>query len=71
MIKPDLEIYRHVANALGVSSSDCLLVDDGLANVAGARLTGWDAIHFTSGEQLRHQLAARGILWPSGECPRG
>ena len=62
MIKPEPEIYRHVANELGVSPSDCLLVDDGLANVEGARLTGWDAIHFTSGEHLRHQLAARGTL---------
>ena len=62
MIKPEPEIYRHVANELGVSPSDCLLIDDGLANVEGARLTGWDAIHFTSGEHLRHQLAARGIL---------
>ena len=62
MIKPDPEIYRHVANALGMSPSECLLVDDGLANVEGARLTGRGAIHFTSAEQLRHQLAASGIL---------
>ena len=62
MIKPEPAIYRYVTNALGVSPSDCLLIDDGLANVEGARLTGWDAIHFASGQDLRRQLVARGVI---------
>ncbi|OLT15740.1 hypothetical protein BJF78_15965 [Pseudonocardia sp. CNS-139] len=38
--KPDPEIYRRVAERLGVAVTDCLVVDDADRNVRGARAAG-------------------------------
>jgi HAD superfamily hydrolase (TIGR01509 family) len=38
--KPDPEIYRRVAERLGVPVAECVVVDDADRNVRGARLAG-------------------------------
>jgi putative hydrolase of the HAD superfamily len=42
--KPDPEIYRLAERALGVSASDCVLIDDSERNCRGAERAGWQAI---------------------------
>jgi len=39
--KPHAEAYRRVEEALGAAPSECLLVDDSLLNIQGARERGW------------------------------
>jgi len=46
IVKPDARIYQVVAQRLGVSVGDCLLVDDFAENVQGARKAGMQALCF-------------------------
>ena len=62
MMKPEPDIYRHVAEALAVLPEDCLLIDDLSANIDGARSVGFDAIHFQNAEQLALELTARSLV---------
>ena len=64
MMKPGPEIYEHVADALAVDPEDCILIDDTVANVDGARRVGFDAIRFRTSEQLGAELEARGVQQP-------
>lgn len=41
--KPQAEAYLHVAKELGVAAEDCLLIDDELPCVEGARLVGMNS----------------------------
>jgi len=41
--------------------SRILIIDDAPANIAAARLRGWDAIHFTNNAALIAELTARGL----------
>ena len=43
--KPDPELYRRVAARLGVGVNDCVVVDDHLRNVRGARAAGAVVVH--------------------------
>lgn len=42
--KPDLEIFRLAEQRLGVSATDCVLIDDSARNCRAAELAGWQAI---------------------------
>jgi putative hydrolase of the HAD superfamily len=59
--KPDPAIYRHTLDKLGVAAEDAIFVDDIAANITAARALGIDGIQFTSVEQLRRDLEARGL----------
>ena len=59
--KPDPAIYTHTLEKLGVSAHEAIFVDDIPANIAAARALGIDGIQFTSVEQLRTDLEARGV----------
>ena len=61
LIKPDLAIYEHHAEAFGLDPAATVFIDDSLANVEGARAAGWRALHFTDGERLAGDLAALGL----------
>jgi 2-haloacid dehalogenase len=56
MVKPDPTIYRHHAEAFGLSPAATLFFDDNAANVAGAQAAGWNAERFVGPEQLRADL---------------
>jgi 2-haloacid dehalogenase len=62
MVKPDRAIYDHLVETYDLTPAQCLFIDDNRANVAGARAAGWQAVRFVSPDQLRRELAARGLL---------
>jgi putative hydrolase of the HAD superfamily len=53
MIKPDPEIYRHVARSLGIEPAAMVFVDNKEVNVAGAESIGATGHHFTGVRELR------------------
>ena len=60
--KPDPRSYTGPAETLGVSTSDCIFVDDRKINCEAARETGMVAIEFSNAEKLRAELMAFGVL---------
>jgi glucose-1-phosphatase len=62
MSKPSPTIYRATLDALGVSSSEALYVDDLQEFVDAVRALGLDAIRFESRDSLERQLRSRGLL---------
>ena len=60
--KPDPRIFELTARRLGLPLSACLLIDDKARNTAAAQAAGMQVITFVSLEQLRRELASRG-LW--------
>jgi putative hydrolase of the HAD superfamily len=71
-VKPELEIYRHCIDALGVQPSEALFIDDREINLESARTAGIRGIRFESVERLREDLQALGftILPGKSEPPR-
>ena len=61
LVKPELAIYRHSLDGLGVAASEALFVDDREANIEGARSVGMFAIQFRSLTQLGNDLRAQGF----------
>lgn len=57
-LKPESRSFAQAAAALGHEASELMLVDDDATNVAGARRSGWRAIHFESTAQLTKELLA-------------
>jgi FMN phosphatase YigB (HAD superfamily) len=62
MIKPDPAIYTYTCEKLGVAPKDTLFLDDNPKNVRAAEALGIHGIHFKSVDQLRQELASRGLL---------
>jgi 2-haloacid dehalogenase len=60
--KPDPAIFQLLLDRFGLDPETTVSVDDSPANVAAARRLGIDAIRFTGPDQLRRELAARGLL---------
>jgi epoxide hydrolase-like predicted phosphatase len=60
--KPEPEIYAVTLACLGVMAGEVLYIDDFLANVEGARLAGWRAVHVASEDDV---LAAVAALLPT------
>jgi len=58
MRKPDTEIYRHTANALGVPPQQCVMVDDLAHNVRGAVEAGMVGVLHRSYEETVMELEA-------------
>ncbi|MDX3925504.1 MAG: HAD family phosphatase [Shinella sp.] len=61
LIKPDRAIYEKHAHDFGLAPAHTLFIDDSMANVEGARLAGWNAVHFTDPEKLGSDLSAYGL----------
>lgn len=59
--KPDPTIYLQTCEALEVSPSESLFIDDKLENIVGAEKAGLQALQFTTVEQLRRDLESRGL----------
>lgn len=60
--KPSPVIFELMASRLGLSTSDCLMIDDILENCEGAERAGMEAIHYTSNTGLLDHLYQQGIL---------
>lgn len=56
ILKPDPRIFELVAQKLGVSTSDCVMIDDVKDNIDGAISSGMKGIVFTSVDQTKHDL---------------
>jgi putative hydrolase of the HAD superfamily len=60
--KPSPAAYAAALTVLGAAPADVLFVDDSESNVDGARRMGIAAVHFTTAESLRSELANAGLL---------
>lgn len=56
--KPDPEVYRRTAERLGLTPDECVVVDDHLANIRGARAAGAVVIHHRDPETTVEELSA-------------
>jgi len=56
MIKPNPAIFEHALQKFGKQASECVYIDDSLANVQQANKLGFTAIHFQSPDQLAREL---------------
>ncbi|MBO0663455.1 HAD family phosphatase [Jiella sp. MQZ9-1] len=63
-IKPDRAIYDIHAERFGLDPAKTLFIDDTVKNVDGAKAAGWQAVHFTSPDQLYADLCERGLKIP-------
>jgi len=61
LLKPDPEIYQHLAKSCAIVPNESVFLDDVLANVEGARTEDFHAIQFINAQQARHDLAALGL----------
>lgn len=61
LIKPDIAIYEAHTESFGLNPAATIFIDDSAPNVEGAKKAGWDAVLFTGAEQLRADLAERGV----------
>lgn len=56
LIKPDPAIFQLTLKRIDRKASECLFIDDSLANIETARNMGFHTIHFQSPEQLESDL---------------
>jgi putative hydrolase of the HAD superfamily len=62
--KPDVRIYLHAAEALGLEPAVCLHIDDLARNVAGAREAGFHALQYDGNfASLAASLRSLGLRW--------
>jgi 2-haloacid dehalogenase len=61
-IKPEPQFFEIALRRIGRPASECLFIDDSLANIEQARRMGFAAIHFLSAGQLEKDMQRLGIL---------
>lgn len=61
LIKPDPAIYKHLLGKYNLVPSECVFLDDTLANIEAAKALGINGIHFKDLEQAKEALATLGI----------
>jgi putative hydrolase of the HAD superfamily len=59
--KPDLAIYRHAAEGLGVAPGSVLFIDDREENIAAAQEAGMVALQYSTHEHFLEQMRELGI----------
>jgi len=62
LIKPDVEVFEHVAAALPVPPERVLFLDDNLINVEAARTVGFRSAHTRGVAEARAALVGAGLL---------
>ena len=62
IVKPDPEIFEIMLKKIGRPASECLFIDDAIANVEQAKNMGFVTIHFKSPGQLDQELHQLGLL---------
>jgi putative hydrolase of the HAD superfamily len=70
--KPDLEIYRHAVEGLGVPAGEILFIDDREENILAARTAGMVAVQYSSHGafvQEMKRLGLEGLLFPATTLP--
>lgn len=61
-IKPQPEIFALAAQRFGAPADELVFLDDHPPNVAQARASGWNAVHFASAAQAERELRANGWI---------
>ena len=61
-LKPDREVFLHVAETLGCEPSTILFLDDQPLNVEGARAAGLRAVQASGAQGVESALIAAGVL---------
>jgi HAD superfamily hydrolase (TIGR01509 family) len=56
LVKPDPEIFHHLAKRYGLVPAETVFIDDHLPNIESARRLGFHTIHFVNAEQCRREL---------------
>ncbi len=66
--KPELEIYRHAAEGLGVVPEKILFVDDRADNCQAGQDAGMQVIQYSSHPEFIAEMERRGLgeLWRTG-----
>jgi putative hydrolase of the HAD superfamily len=59
--KPDLAIYQHAAEGLGVSPNAVLFIDDREENIAAAREAGMTAVQYSTHDRFVEQMQQLGL----------
>ena len=62
LVKPDRELFEHVAATLGVPASRVVLLDDNVINVVEAQAVGFTAVQVRGVDQARSALVDLGVL---------
>ena len=62
VIKPDPKIYEILLQRNQLDPTTCIYIDDSAANLVPAQQLGMTTIHFTSAEQLAHELQSLNIV---------
>lgn len=60
IVKPDEAIYQLIVEKVGVKPEEILFLDDRLENIEGAERIGIHGLQFSTVEQLRKDLVAKG-----------
>ncbi len=61
VLKPDPKIFEIAAKRLKAAPKDIFFIDDSAANVAAARMMGFDAVVFTNMDALRETIKRGGL----------
>ena len=61
--KPDPKAFAITCRELEAEPTQCLFIDDALANAEAARAAGWQAIHFKGAAALREELQEYGLVF--------
>jgi HAD superfamily hydrolase (TIGR01549 family) len=56
LVKPEPEIFHHIAERYGLIPAETVFIDDHLPNIESARRLGFRTIHFANAEQCRGEL---------------
>ena len=56
--KPEKTAFSFVTNALKLQPAECLLIDDTILNVNGAKASGWRTVLFKNAVQLQHDIGS-------------
>jgi HAD superfamily hydrolase (TIGR01509 family) len=61
-LKPDPEIFRRLGHRFGLEPATTLFIDDSPLNTDAAAVLGFQTHRFTSPDELRRDLQARGLV---------
>lgn len=56
MAKPSADLFKHVADRIGLRPKEVIFIDDSKQNVAAAGEMGFAAVHFVGLSNLQEQL---------------